>query len=602
MGHRKRSRPSRQEGSRWLHWTLGAIAGIAIVTGVVYANSLHNEFLFDDLETIVELGRRGGYEAYAPLRNLLRGGLAYRPIRTASYAFDYALSGLDPWGYHLSNIAYHTLSAVFVFLIAQTLFARVRPAIVTALIFAVHPIQTDSVTYMSGRRDVLSGLFVLAGFYAFLRYRRSAHRGYLALAMLAYPLAFFSKESGIILPLLCFSYDLVERVRVNARRPSVPPLREIWRAALTAFRDDRLLYLPFLILGAGLASYVLFLVRGTWQRSYHGGTFWLASLTMARVFIHYITLLLFPVRLSADYSYNAFPVTTSWTDARALIAAVILAAVGYGVVSCLGWRPLAAFGGIWFFVALLPVSQIVPHHEMMAEHYLYVPSVGFFLMVVALIDPLLDHPRLAPAISIGVALALILLSLRTVWRNRDWKDDLSLWSQTVRVAPEAARARNNLGGAYLRRGQLALAQEQLEAALRIRPDLASARANLGKLYLDRGAPERAELELLEALRLKGNEMIPRLWLGVAYVRKGQMADAEQQFRSVLSSPPYDAYAYNNLGAIFARSGRVAEAKSAFREALRRMPDLAEAADNLSRLERLSGPEGVAASPVKRAAP
>ncbi len=585
---------------------VGAILAIAVVTAVVYANSLHNPFLFDDIETIVGVQSRGGSGEFAQLLSLLKGKPAYRPIRSASYAFDYALSGLDPWGYHLSNIAYHALSAIFVFLIARTLFDQMPPSLFAALLFAVHPIQTDAVTYLSGRRDVLSGLFVLAGFYAFLRYRRTGRSGFLALASLAYPLAFFSKESGIILPLLCFSYDVIAHIRVKAQRVGVPLLRETWAGVRAAFREAYLLYLLFVVLAAGLACYVLFLVRGTWQRAYYGGTIWFTLLTVARVFLRYIKLLLFPLTLSADYSYNAFPVTTSWTDPKALLAVLILASLGYGLLACLRSRPLAAFGGAWFFVALLPVSQIIPHHEMMAEHYLYVPSVGFFLMVAGLVDPLLERPRFAPALYAAGLSTLVLLSLRTVWRNSDWKDDLTLWSKTVQAAPQAARARNNLGGTYLRRGQLALAQEQLEAALEIKPDFAPAWANLGKLSLDRGDQERAEQELQTALRLKGDETIPRLWLGAVYERKGRMAEAEQQFRVALtqptSGPTYDAYAYNNLGALFAKSGRLAEAESAFREALGRMPDLREARENMARLHRLQGRSGLAVEPAKGAVP
>jgi len=577
--------------SRWSSPRLGAILLLAAVTVAVYYNSLTNEFLFDDLQTIVELQGPGSPGGFNELFRLLSGKTAYRPIRSASYAFDYALSGLDPWGYHLSNIAYHALSVVVTFLIAQGLFARMRPALFTALLFAVHPIQTDSVTYLSGRRDVLSGLFVLVGFYAFLRYRQTGRRGNLLLAGVAYSLAFFSKESGIILPLLCFGYDVIACANLTARRVGLRFIRELWAAARAAFRRGWPLYLPSAVVAAGLAYYVLVLVRATPQRSYHGGSLWFTLLTEARVVLHYIKLLIVPLTLNADYSHNAFPVTTSWTDPRALAAVVILAALGYGVLACMRTRPVAAFGGAWFFIALLPVSQIVPYHEMMAEHYLYVPSVGFFLLVAALADPLLDRPRLAPALSAAGLAALFLLSLRTVWRNADWKDELTLWSKTVQTAPQAARARNNLGAAYLRRGQPARAEEQLEAALQIRPDFAMAHANLGKIYLDREDLERAEQKLSAAIQLTRHETIPRLWLGAVYARKGEMSKAEAQFRAATSKPPYDAYAFNNLGTLFAKSGRMAEAEVAYKEALRRMPNLAEAGQNLARLYRLQGGVG-----------
>lgn len=593
----------KQKGLKWrVSSQLGAVLLLAAVTIAVYYNSLHNEFLFDDLQTIVETQRLGGLGQLAPLRALLTGKPAHRPIRSASYAFDYALSGLDPWGYHVSNIAYHVLSATVVFLIAQTLFSRTATALFAAILFAVHPVQTEAVTYLSGRRDVLSGLFVLTGFYMFLRYRQTGRAGYLATVLPLYLLAFFTKESGIILPLLCFSYDVISRIRVKGPGTGLPPFREIWAGARSAVREARLLYLPFVVLAGGLAFYVLFFARESQVRTHYGGSLFFTGLTMARVFLHYIRLLLFPLTLNADYSYNAFPVTTSWTDPNALVAVLILLALGYGMLSMLKSRPLAAFGGIWFFVALLPVSQIVPHHEMMAEHFLYIPSVGVCLMLAALVDPLADRPRLVPALYATALVTLLLLSLRTVWRNADWRDELTLWSKTVQVAPQGARARNNLGAAYLRRGELTRAEGELNAAVRIKPDFAIAHGNLGKLYLDRDDIERAERELQAALRLKADEVIPRLWLGAALVRLQRLPEAEQQFRAALARPPYDAYAYNNLGVLFAKDGRMAEAEAAFEAALRRMPELTEARQNLARLRRLQGSSGLVVQPASGAVP
>ncbi len=556
---------------------------LAAATGAIYANSLHNEFLFDDLKLIREERAGFGEGAFWQLRALLSTGRAYRPIRTASYAFDYAISGLDPWGYHLSNITYHALSACFVFLIAQHLLRDRRIALFTALLFAVHPIQTDAVTYISGRRDVLSGLFVIAGFYAFLRFRESNRAGYLLLALALCPIAFFTKESGIVLPFLIVAYDLVCGTRVSVSVFSRQFPVQLWAGVTQTVRRRPLLYLGLLACAAALASYVIFVTRGTALRAYHGGSLWFTLLTDTRIFVHYLTLLLFPVTLNADYSYNAFPVTTTWTDPRALAATVGLVAVAIWLLSLLKDRPIATFGGLWFFIGLVPVAHIIPHHEMVAEHYLYVPSVGFCLLVGALLLPLVGRPAFTRTVYAVGSVVLVVLALRTVWRNRDWKNDLSLWTETVRVAPQAARARNNLGAAYLRRGQLDLAREQLEAALLIKPDSPIARGNLGKVYFDLGDLTSAERELEAALRLQRREVIPRLWLGGVYVQEGRTTDAEEAFRAVLRRDSRNGFAYNNLGVLLMKTGRVAEGEEAFRSAIRVQPDFREAQENLIRL-------------------
>ena len=556
-----------------------ALLILLVAVGVVYVNSLDNEFLFDDIETIVELHRPGA-GPFNQIETLLGGRSAYRPVRSASYAMDYAISGLDPWGYHLTNITLHGLSAICVYLIARTLFASPLPALLAALLFAVHPIQTESVTYLSGRRDALSGLFVLAGVYTFLRYRQAGRARDLVLTILLCPLAFFTKESGIILPLLCLGYDVVSRIKRSGPDGEVSSVRAIWAAASAAVREGRWFYLPAAALTGALAFYVLFLVRGTSQRAWHGGSLEMTLLTMARVFLRYLALLLFPMTLNADYSYNAFPVTTSWADPTAWLAVAIWGGLAVAWYRLLVRRPPAAFGGLWFLIALLPVSQIVPHHDLMAEHFLYVPSVGFALLVAGLLEPVLRPPRPSAAVCI---LVLSLLAVRTVVRNADWKDELTLWRKTVETAPESARARNNLGSAYLRQGQLTLAEGQLVAAIAIQPDLAVAHGNLGKLLMDRGNLTQAEAELERAVAAQPRDGIPRLWLGTVYLREGKAAEAEAQFRQALTHPRSAAYAHNNLGVLSARRDRPAEAEAAFREALRLMPELREAKDNLRRL-------------------
>lgn len=580
MGKRTGLKPP-ATGGRLSRGPIALLILLAAV-GAVYANSLDNAFLFDDVETIVELHIPGA-GPFDQLKALLTSGLAYRPVRSASYAMDYAISGLNPWGYHVTNTILHALSAVCVYLIAQTLFTSPLAALLAALLFAVHPIQTESVTYLSGRRDVLSGLFVLAGVSTFLHYRRSGRTRDLALTILLCPLAFFTKESGIVLPLLCLGYDVVSRIRPSGSDGRTAGARVVRMAGFDAIREGRWFYLPAAALTAALTVYVLFFVRGTSQLAYHGGSLAMTALTMARVFLRYLTLLLFPLTLNADYSYNAFPVTTSWIDPWAWSAAAIWGGLAIGWWRLLLRRPLTAFGGLWFMMALLPVSQIVPHHDLMAEHFLYVPTAGFALLVAGLLEPALNRPRPSAAVAAACILALIVLSVRTVVRNADWKDELTLWRKTVQTAPESAKARNNLGAAYLRQGQRTLAEEQFAAAVAIRPDLALAHANLGKLFLDRGELTRAEEALTRALALQSRETIPRLWLGAVYLQQGKATEAEAEFRQALSHPRSAPYAHNNLGILLARRDQPAEAEAAFQEALRLMPGLREAKDNLRRL-------------------
>ena len=235
----------------------------------------------------------------------------------------------------------------------------------------------------------------------------------------------------------------------------------------------------------------------------------------------------------------------------------------------------------------------------MAADYAY---VGFFLVVASLADPLLDRPRVAPALYAFGLGVLILLSIRTLRRNADWKDSLTLWSKTVQDAPQVARARVNLGAQYLERGQVALAEEQFDAALKIKPNYATAYSNLGRIYLERNDLVRAEQALTKAIRRKRDQTVLHLWLGEVFLRTGRLAEAEEQFRVALSDPQYEAYTYNKLGALFARSGRLSEAEGAFKEAARRKPTWAEPRENLARLYQAQKHNGRAGKPMKGALP
>lgn len=277
-----------------------------------------------------------------------------------------------------------------------------------------------------------------------------------------------------------------------------------------------------------------------------------------------------------------------WTDPKAWMAVAALLGLAYGLIRSVRYRPPVAFGAAWFVIALLPVSQLIPHHELMAEHFLYLPSFGFFLAVVALLQPLMQRRDLARPVIIASSLVLLLLSVRTVFRNADWQDELTLWRQTVATAPRAARARANLGATYLRLGRLSEAEEQLQAAVAIKPDLAVAHANLGKLALDRRDLDRAETELEMALTLKSDEVIPRLWLGGVYLQQGDLDRAAQQFQAALAQPVYSGYALNNLGIVAAKQGRLDEAARAFAQALEQIPALQEARVNLARVKRIQG--------------
>ncbi|MHC4550539.1 MAG: tetratricopeptide repeat protein [Planctomycetota bacterium] len=437
----------------------------------LYANALKNGFVFDDDLTF----RRN--PAIRSLERLPETLTNYRPIRYLSFGLDYALSEDRPWAYHLLNSIYHGLTSFVVFLVLRRLLGGGAGALAGALLFLVHPVHTESVAYISGRRDVLTTLFFLLALLAYFRYRRTARRRWLAVGLACFGLALGAKEMAVTLPAVCCLHDfLFDR---------------------QAFRRHLPVYAGAFAVAAIAAAAAVF-GDATTQRGFHGGSAAVNFLTVARLWVRYATVLVAPVTLLADYSYDAFPLARSWLEVRTLSALVLIALATAVALRYRRRAPLVTFGIAWFFITLLPVSHIVPFHELAAEHYLYLPSVGFCLLVG------LGVTRLARrwgtrTVSAGFAVVLLAFAARTVMRNRDWRTSEALWRATVETAPRCARAHHNLATAYANGRDYQRAAMHYRRALEIEPDNVQARCQLARVYKDTGRLSEARVEFKHAL-------------------------------------------------------------------------------------------------------
>ena len=527
----------------------GLLALVMLVTLISYSNSLRNQFVFDDNLLITNNSAIRGVEKIPLLLGAGKIKAQYRPLRMISYAVDYTLNqkiwkylgryegwdqGLNPLGYHLANCFYHLLTTWLVFLVVFRLTASYRIAFLAAALFALHPVHTDSVTYISGRRDIFVTLFYLAGFYYFLRYRQTGKSAFIVAALFSYLLSLGSKEMGVTLPALFLLYDLITQFPEKVRRIDGTYVREGVRTLKKVLVQSRYLY-SLIFLGAlSFSYYKVFMSSPSNRVDYYGDSMITTFLTVGKILVHYIKLLVYPVRLTADYSFDAFPLSTSFLEPATVGAFVVLGLIGCVVLRLVLTHRMAAFGVVWFFVTLLPVCHIFPHHELLAEHYLYLPSFGFCLLAGYLLDRLLESTRYRSLIYGFVLVVLLLFSLRTVDRNRDWRDGFSLWAKTVKTAPRCARARNNLGFEYDKMGRVGEATLEYEKALSIDPQYAEAYNNLGFIYYG----------------------------------KGRVDDAIAAYQKALDYKPLYAEAHNNLGAAFLKKGEVVWATLSFLEAMK----------------------------------
>lgn len=464
------------------------LAVVLLAALAVYWNSLAGAFVFDDTSLIAanpeirdlglaSLARIFGSHYWQTVAG--HGGL-YRPLVMLSYACNYAAGGLNPWGYHLANILLHALNAALVLLIVQDLFQDRAFAFWSGLLFALHPIRTEAVAYVAGRAESLAALFFLLAWWYYLRRR-------IALSAIAFLLAVLSKESAFTFLAAPLLTDWLAR-----RRPEPQRYLPLAGAAVLA------LVARYVVLG-GLAPLAISASSNPLVRA--GAVTRL--LTATCVFAKYLWLLLVPVPLSADYSFNQIPPVSNPANLCFAAGAAALAALAAAMVWSFRRAPALFFCGTFFAATFSLTSNFLrPIGTVMAERLLYLPSLGFTCALAYAIARGRQWPRRREAVTAAAVLLVLFYGGRTVLRNADWKDHLSLFSSAAAVSPDSSLVQANLASALLYdRGDAAQAAEHALAAIRIEPGDPAAHMTLAEACRKLGQLERAAAAYAEVERL-----------------------------------------------------------------------------------------------------
>lgn len=425
-----------------------AIGAILAMVLLCYGNALGNDFVFDDNFQVLS------NKALRSLSNIPAVLTAsYRPLRDVSFVFDFAIWGQKPFGFHLTNVLIHAANAILVFVLVRRVTGAVVTATIAAFIFVVHPLQPDAVTYISGRRDVLFSLFYLASFYSYLNYRRSRSRIYLVLFLVCWALGLMSKEMAVSLPAFIFVWTFCELWGERTGSWS----RRTWEAFRGAFMRDKWLYITLSLAVPAYAYYMIFIKGGSTRVlstgfEYWGGSFFSNMLTAIKVHAWFLKQLVFPTPV-VQY-LGAFEIATTLLDWRVILSIIIVGAVLVAGLMLLNRDRLMSFAILSYFVVLLPVSQIIPHHELLADHYLYLPMMSFGLFTALLLQKIAARSDRAKKLAYGFAgVALIVLAGMTVVRNRDWKSEFTLWQANYKEVPNSIRAAGNLAAMSASRNQ-----------------------------------------------------------------------------------------------------------------------------------------------------
>ena len=574
------SHPSREplRPARRQIW-LGII--VIILAGFVayYGDNLDAPFFFDDIPGVVQ---NESIRNLVDLRRVLHppaegAGIDSRPVINLSLAINYAAGGLHPRGYRLTNIALHVLGALALFgLVRRTLTLPSVPerwrgtalpaAFCTALLWTVHPLQSETVICVIQRTESFVSLWYLLMLYCFVRAAEpGGDRRWLCAAWAACLLGMASKEVMVSAPLMVFLFDrtfLAGTFREAWRR------RGRWHAAFAA----TWLLLAWLVLDSGGD-------RGGTAGFGHGVSAWTYLLTQARALTLYLKLSVWPHPLILDYG--------DWV-ARGLGAVfwealLILALLGLTVWAVVR-RPGTGFVGAFFFAVLAPSSSFYPLiSQTIAEHRMHLPLAAVLTLLV------LGLFRLPGRVALTLGLAAALAAgWGTVRRGADYADELTLWTDLVEKTPSSAWARIHLGWYHFRSGRFAEALPQYQAAAALKPGQHAPHFHLALTLEALHRPAEAMERYRRALALKPADAESHLRLGLLLLRAGLTDEALPSLMEAVRLRPDHTDAVGNLGAALYQLGRVNDALPHFERVLGLKPDSVEARYNLALLFLQSG--------------
>jgi protein O-mannosyl-transferase len=577
---------------------------LTLLPMLLYFNSLQGSFQFDDRNLI---DRPWIADLQAFQENVRIDRYENRPILLWTFALNNALNKYKVFGFHLLNLLLHVFVCILVFVIVvetQNILNLRSPgkekssgptALFPALLFAIHPLNTDSVSYISSRSAVLATFFYLLTLYGFLKifsfrqpkwkWPKRAFFGLLAIVSLY--LAIASKLIAVTLPAVLGLWFLLFicpgrfpelKARIFARK-MIPIYCGIGLALLAAV----------LLSGPG----ILYAPKDQGLELFGRIPYFLVETKV--IIFYYLKLFFVPVNLNVD---NGFPFSTFLSDAKIFVAILVIGAMLYGA-----WKTKNYWvkgGVLWFFITLLPTSSIVPLNDLAVEHRMYLPmTLGLCLAAGAVIQ------IIPTAWQLRFMIALVaLFGLMTLSRNLVWTDEIRLWQDAVAKNPYSPRTTNNLGKAYFEKGQLEQALLQFQKSnenigkylarqynltdpakylerrsgnkvnsggktgtdhLHIVAELSEPHYNLASVYLDLGNLDQAEKEYQTAVRLNPNYFEALLGLGSVHARKGQTDRAIDLFRQSIQKrkllTKYEDYplARLNIGELLGRTGKLDEA-------------------------------------------
>ncbi|MDD4900379.1 MAG: tetratricopeptide repeat protein [Candidatus Omnitrophica bacterium] len=499
---------------------------IPLLGAIVYFNSLWVNFIWDDYALIIN---NHLIKSFSQVPNVFSSNLSfnrsifYRPLQNISYMIDFSIFKLNPWGFHLTNIALHILAVVLLYKLLLLITSNSRLSLFSSLLYLVSPLWVETVTYVAGRADILMAIFIFSALIAFLKERYF-------LAAFFYILALFSKEASLVYPLIIVFYCWI-------------------------FKSFRGKQITHIIVASILSSFyiiVSFFIKGAAAILPQTFSFPQRLLFLPKAIMQYVGLIFFPLDLHMSYTV-ALP--KNIFDPRVAIALIFCAAIIFLFFIFLRRARLISFFIAWFFIMLLPYSGLFAINAFFADHFIYLAAPGIFVIFVYFLQKI--KPQALARTVIFSYLAVF--SIATIKYNFIWQDPVKFYTRIIHLSKNSFAAYNNLGVILLERGDFVAAESNFEAALKIDPNFQDAKLNLARCYYLKNDLHRA-IGLAEAVvKQSPNNFLAFDFLGTFYLKAGNLSSAEDCYKKAVTLNARYAPLWLDLYSLYRLQGRTEDA-------------------------------------------
>lgn len=531
---------------------------ISLIIVIVFSSSLNNKFAWDDKFLIINNPHIKDFMYISKIfsNQLYEGGGMhsnfYRPIQLLSFMMDYRIWKLNPFGYHLTSLLLHIFNSALVYLIILAISLSPCIAFITASLFGIAPAISSIVFYTPARSDLLMALFLFLSLWFFIRYRQKGKSMLYAVSIVSFALSLICKEMAMMLPLL-----LVLEISRNPKEGKAQ--FKILVPYITVLVSYALLRITVLNFAKGTNPIIDLSFSATLP-------LWIRLLTDFKVIFLYLRILILPLGLHIEWFVE--PVRSIFQSGILLyIAGFIIMILAIKKIS--DKRRLILFGSLWFLFTLLPVLNIYPISVLFGEGWLYIPSIGFFIVSSAIFQDIIK-PRLGKIFSvILIALFLVYYAFFTIAYGKVWKDSVSVFTNVLKYeknSPFIYLTYNNLGMAYSDKGDIKRSIEYYKKSISLDPNYFEAYNNLGVSYVASGEIVKAIKSFKRAIRLKKDYMSSYSNLGHLYTLIGFKNRAIEVLNAAIKINPYYYKAYCNLGYVYTDKGDTAKAEEFFKKA------------------------------------